>query len=83
MSNENVATFIHSDNATQMPYTTAAPIMPMKCSVLMFDAMNEPPTTYHGKRFPAKKYSLAVDRSLNPAENPIADNTTKKPANAV
>ena len=33
----------------------AAPIMPMKCSELMFEPMNEPPTTYHGKRLPARK----------------------------
>ena len=29
--------------------------MPMKCSVLMFEAMKDPPTTYQGNVRPAKK----------------------------
>ncbi len=68
INSENVITLSHSDIATQTPYTTAAPIMPMKCSVLMFDAMNEPPTTYQGSFLPARKYSSALLRSLRPAQ---------------
>jgi len=33
----------------------AAPIMPMKCSVLMFEAMKELPMTYQGSDRPARK----------------------------
>jgi len=45
----------HSAIATQIPYTKAAPIMPMKCSVLILEAMNDPPTTYHGRLRLARK----------------------------
>ncbi len=51
----NVPTFSHSEVATQMPYTQALPIMPMKCSELMLAVMKEPPTTYQGRLRSARK----------------------------
>jgi len=55
INSENAATFPHSSIETQTPKTTAEPIIPMNCSLLMFDAMNEPPTTYQGSFLPARK----------------------------
>ena len=46
---------ILQDKWNYILYNTAAPIIPKKCSVLIFAAIYELPTTYHGKVFPAKK----------------------------
>jgi len=77
MSIVNVPTFSHSEVATQIPYTVAAPIMPMKCSLEMFEPMNDPPTTYHGRRLPARKYCSVLVRSRRPAHQPTRDRSRK------
>ncbi len=52
---ENVNQLPHSHCATTKPTAYATPTVPMKCSVLMFAAMMDPPTVYHGRPSPAKK----------------------------
>jgi hypothetical protein len=49
----------------------------MKCSLLMFEAMNDPPTTYQGSVLPARKYSPVSLWCLRPAHRA----TREKPMN--
>jgi len=55
----------------------AAPTIPMKCSLLMLEEMNEPPTTYHGRVRPARKYSPASWWCRRPAHRPTSEKAMK------
>ena len=79
ISSENVTTLPYSSIETQTPKTTAEPIIPMNCSLLMFEAMNDPPTTYQGSFFPARKYTVLPACSPRPARYPTIESIAKKP----